>query len=70
MPKTTVNKNNNPLSSKSEIWFAEQRLVAPPPGDSIPFKNLDQAQLGSLVSSRANKRHYLRSLMLVPDDGH
>jgi hypothetical protein len=35
VPEAAVHKNNDTLSTKREIWAARQRLVPPPPGDSV-----------------------------------
>jgi hypothetical protein len=67
MPKTSVNKNDNPFAFESEIRLAQKRLVAPPAGDAKLPKNRNQAQLRCLVSVRADQRHYFRTFLFAPN---
>ncbi len=41
VPKTTVHKNNNPLTPEGEIRLAQKLLVAPPTGDAVLPEYLD-----------------------------
>lgn len=67
VPKATVHKHDNPLASEGEIRFAEQRLVAPPPGDAELAEDFDEAQLGGFVSARADQRHNFRAFLFAPN---
>jgi len=62
MPETAVNKNHDSLAAKREIWTTRQRLVTPPPGDSMCPEYRGKPELCLLIPARTDTGHHLGAL--------
>jgi hypothetical protein len=70
VPEAAVHENNEALSTKREIWAARQRLVTPPPGDSVLAKYGGKPEFCFLIPARTNAGHHLRALFFGEDVWH
>jgi len=70
MPKTTVNKNSQPLFAKSEIWFSKEGNVPAPTADFVLTEKPSQDEFGIFISTTADEGHHFGAFFLCPNVGH
>jgi hypothetical protein len=70
MPKTTVNKNDQPAFTKSEIRFSKQRNVPAPTANFVLTEKPNQNKFRVFVSASTDERHHGGAFFLCPNIGH